>query len=106
MMAKMTSSSKSPIRNLNVLQAPNLCFINQIMSNLDQTFRIGPLATTNITSLAQLKNGFEQVLVDAKTGSAQMKACLRIVFNHKENWRMLIFPDWRLERLGQVEHQR
>ena len=33
---------------LDVLQAPNLGFLSQIMSNLDQTFRIGPLATTNI----------------------------------------------------------
>ena len=33
---------------LNVLKVPNLGFISQIMSNLDQTFRIGPLATTNL----------------------------------------------------------
>ena len=33
---------------LNVLQVPNLCFLSQIMSDLDQTFRRGPLATTNL----------------------------------------------------------
>ncbi len=38
----------------NVLQAPNLAFLNQIMSDLDQTFRIGPLATTNIIGDVQL----------------------------------------------------
>ena len=40
------------------------------------------------TCLAQLKNGFEQGLID------------------EEAWRMLIIPDWRLEGLGQIEHQR
>ena len=55
------------------------------------------------TSLAQLKNGFEQVLIDERT---QLKTCLRIVFYYREAWRMLIIPDWRLEGLGQVEHQR
>ena len=33
---------------INILQAPNLGFLSQIMSDLDQTFRIGTLATTNI----------------------------------------------------------
>ena len=33
-----------------------------------------------ITSLAQLKNGFEQVLIDEKTCSDQLKTGLRIVF--------------------------
>ena len=32
----------------NVLQAPNFYFLIQIMSDLDQTFRIGPLAITNL----------------------------------------------------------
>ncbi len=40
---------------LNVLQAPNLFFLSQIMTNLDQTFRICPLATTNIIFDVQLK---------------------------------------------------
>ena len=39
---------------LNVLQAPNLCIFSQIMSDLDQTFRIGPLATTKIIFDVQL----------------------------------------------------
>ena len=33
---------------------PNLGFLSQIRSNLDQTFRIGPLATTNIIFDVQL----------------------------------------------------
>ena len=33
---------------LNILQAPNFDFLSQIMSDIDQTFRIGPLATTNL----------------------------------------------------------
>ena len=32
----------------NILQAPNLYFLSQIMSDLDETFRICPLATTNL----------------------------------------------------------
>ena len=36
------------------------------------------------TSLAQLKNGFEQVLIDEKKGSDQLKPGLRIVFILKE----------------------
>ncbi len=37
---------------LNVI--PNLGFLSQIMSNLDQTFRIGLLATINIIHYVQL----------------------------------------------------
>ncbi len=33
-----------------------------------------------LTSLAQLKNGFEQVFIDEKRGSEQLKTGLRIVF--------------------------
>ena len=40
---------------LNILQAPYLCFVSQIMSDLDNTFRIGPLATTNIIFDVELK---------------------------------------------------
>ena len=40
---------------LNILQAPILGFLSQIMTNLDQTFRICPLATTNIIFEVQLK---------------------------------------------------
>ncbi len=32
----------------NILQAPNLYFLSKIMSDLDQIFRKGPLATTNL----------------------------------------------------------
>ena len=38
----------------NFLQAPNLCILCKIMSDLDQTFRIGSLATTNIIFEVQL----------------------------------------------------
>ena len=37
--------------------------------------------TTIKTSLDQLKNGFEQILIDAKTGLGQLKISLRIVFS-------------------------
>merc|ERR1712082_216697 len=33
---------------LNILQAPNLCNLSKIMFDLDQTFRMGPLATTDL----------------------------------------------------------
>ena len=39
---------------LKVLQAPNFGFLSQIMSDLDQIFRIGPLATTIIIFDVQL----------------------------------------------------
>ena len=39
---------------INILQVPNLSFICQIMSYLDLTFRIGPLATTHIVFNFQL----------------------------------------------------
>ena len=46
------------------------------------------------TSLAQLKNGFEKVLIDEKK-----------IVDYKEAWRMLIVSDWRLKGFGQVQHQ-
>ena len=45
---KATPGHKGHQGTLNFLQAPSLCFLSQIMSDLDQTVRIGPLATTNI----------------------------------------------------------
>ena len=48
MMSNVTPQSKSPIRNPQCPKAPNLGFLSQIISNLDQMFGIGPLATTNI----------------------------------------------------------
>ena len=39
---------------LNVHHAPYFVFLSQIMSNLDQTFSVGPLATTNIIFDVQL----------------------------------------------------
>ena len=33
------------------------------------------------TSLAQLKNGFEQVFIDKRTGSTDLKTFLRMVFS-------------------------
>ena len=48
MMSKMTPSSNLQSGTLNVIQAPNLCFLSQIISDLDQTFRIDPLANNNL----------------------------------------------------------
>ena len=45
---RLPHPSKSPVRNLNVLQAPNLCILREIMFDLDQTIRLGPIATTNL----------------------------------------------------------
>ena len=47
---------------LNVLQAPNLGFIRQIMSNIDQTFRIGPSAITNISLMFIFTQSFKYLV--------------------------------------------
>ena len=39
----------------NILQVPNSYFLSQIMSDLDQTFRIGPIPITIIIFYVQLK---------------------------------------------------
>ena len=40
--------------NINILQVPNLSFLCKIMSDLCQTFRIGPFSTTHIIFNVQL----------------------------------------------------
>ncbi len=44
---------------LNILQAPILWFLSQIMSDLDKMFKIGPLATTHIIFDVQLDPTFK-----------------------------------------------
>ena len=50
----MTHTLSPQSGTFNVLKAPNIGFLSQIRSNLDQTFRIGPLATKNIIFDVQL----------------------------------------------------
>ena len=48
MMSWMTPFFKSSVRNLQHPPSPHLHFLSQIMSDIDQTIRICPLATTNM----------------------------------------------------------
>ena len=60
MMSKMTPSFKPPVRNHQY--SPNLCFLVQIISDLNQTSRIDPLATTNL--IYDVKDFLVQIISD------------------------------------------
>ena len=44
----MIPSFKSPVRNINIFQVPNLPSFSQIISDLDQNFRISSISSNNM----------------------------------------------------------
>ena len=71
-MPKMTQSFKSPVRNpqrpqrkekqsgtLNILQVPNFSFINLIMFDLDQTYRISPISSETWFRMSKMTPSFK-----------------------------------------------